>query len=279
MLTLNCRGRLLAASQPLVMGIINITPDSFFSGSRMVAADEVLRKAEQMIQDGADILDMGAQSSRPDSDLVSAEEELSRLIDKIDAVHRRFPDAFISVDTFYGKVATEAVAAGACIVNDISAGNIDETLIPAVVALQVPYVLMHMPGTPKTMQAHTGYEDVTKQVLDFLIEKKAIIEKQGIRDISIDPGFGFGKTVAQNFEMLRHLQAFKIMGAPVLAGLSRKSTITQTLGISPAEALNGTTVLNTIALIHGAGILRVHDVKEAKEAVTLVQAASLAGKS
>ena len=203
---------------------------------------------------------------------VGEDEELNRVVDGIVAIHDRFPEAFISIDTYYSRVAKEAVAAGACIVNDISAGSMDENMFATVASLHVPYVLMHMQGTPQTMQQSPHYENVTKEVLDFFIAKIDLLKKEGISDIIIDPGFGFGKTIAHNFELLRQLSVFKIIDHPLLLGISRKSTIYKTLGITAEEALNGTTVLNTIGLMNGANILRVHDVKEAKEAIQLVEA-------
>ena len=272
MFTLNCRGRLLIVDKPLLMGIINVTPDSFFAGSRKEETDAVLRQAEQMLKDGATILDIGGQSTRPGSERLTVADELKRVIEPIKAIHQNFPEAFISIDTYYSTVAKEAVAAGASIINDISAGTMDEKMIETVAALKVPYVLMHMQGTPQTMQQHPQYENVTKEVLDFFIRKKDELHKAGITDIIIDPGFGFGKTIAHNFELLRNLPVFKMLDCPLLFGISRKSTIYKTLGITVEEALNGTTVLNTIGLMNGASILRVHDVKEAAEAVKLFNA-------
>jgi dihydropteroate synthase len=272
MFTLNCNGRLLVADKPLVMGIINATPDSFYAGSRQHTIDGILKQAEIMLQQGADILDIGGQSSRPGSIVVGEEEELKRVIDGIAALHDRFPRAFISVDTYYSKVAREAVAAGAGIINDISAGTIDADMFSMAASLKVPYVLMHMQGTPQTMQQSPQYDNVTREVLDFLIAKTELLKKAGVNDIIIDPGFGFGKTIAHNFELLSNLSVFKIISHPLLLGISRKSTISKTLGITAEEALNGTTVLNTIGLMNGADIIRVHDVKEAKEAIQLVDA-------
>lgn len=272
MFTLNCNGRLLVVDKPLVMGIINATPDSFFAGSRRQAVDAILGQAEDMLRNGADILDIGGQSTRPGSEVIDVAEELQRVIPGIEAIHRRFPAAFISIDTYYSEVAARSVAAGASIVNDISAGRMDERMVPTVASLRVPYVLMHMKGNPKTMQESPQYANVTREVFDFFISRTAELEKAGIRDIIIDPGFGFGKTYAHNFELLRSLPVFRLLSRPLLVGLSRKSTVYRTLGVPVTEALNGTTVLNTIALANGAGILRVHDVKEAREAVALVQA-------
>lgn len=272
MFTLNCKGRPLIIDKPVVMGIINITPDSFYKGSRFEETGTILRQAEQMLNDGATILDIGGQSTRPGSERISAEEELKRVIGPVTDIHKNFPEAFISIDTYHAIVAKEAVAAGASIVNDISAGNMDQKMIETVSSLQVPYVLMHMKGTPETMQAEANYDDVTKEVFDFLVLKKEKLQAAGIADIIIDPGFGFGKTIAHNFELLRNLPTLKKLNAPLLVGLSRKSTVYKTLGISAEEALNGTSVLNTIGLLNGANILRVHDVKEASEAIKLVEA-------
>jgi dihydropteroate synthase len=269
MYTLNCKGRILAIEQPLVMGIINITPDSFYTASRAGTVDAVLIQAEKMLQDGATILDIGGQSTRPGSKKITAEDELQRVIGPIQALAEKFPGTFISVDTYYSVVAKEAVQAGACIINDISAGGLDDKMIETVAALRVPYVLMHMQGTPQTMQQHPSYSDVTKEVLDFFIQKKKELEQKGIKDVVIDPGLGFGKTVEHNFQLLRNLTVFSMLGTPMLLGLSRKSMIGKTLGIETEQTLNGTTVLNTIGLMNGASILRVHDVKQAKEAITL----------
>jgi dihydropteroate synthase len=272
MFTLNCKGRMLIVDKPLVMGIINATPDSFYHDSRQQTVDAILHQAEKMIKEGAAILDIGGQSTRPGSTTVDAEEELKRVIHGIEAIHQNFPGTFISVDTYYALVATEAVHAGASIVNDISAGSMDKNMIAAVAALNVPYVLMHMQGTPQTMQQSPQYENVTREVLDFFITRIDQLKQSGINSIIIDPGFGFGKTIPHNFELLRNLQVFKMIDRPLLFGISRKSTVYKTLGSTAAEALNGTTVLNTIGLMNGASILRVHDVNEAKEAINLVAA-------
>ncbi|WP_028786347.1 dihydropteroate synthase [Terrimonas ferruginea] len=271
MFTLNCKGRLLAFDRPLIMGIINTTPDSFYQGSRHAETDEVLRTAEQMIKSGAAILDIGGQSTRPGSRWLGAEEELSRVLPSIEAISRRFPEIVISIDTFHALVARRAVEAGASIVNDISAGSMDEALIKTVAELQVPYVLMHMQGTPGDMQQAPQYGNVVTEVFDFLAQKIVELREAGVHDILIDPGFGFGKTIDHNFQLLRKLEVFASMGMPLLAGLSRKSTIYKTLGITAEEAVNGTTVLNTIALQKGAAVLRVHDVKEARECVLLLE--------
>lgn len=268
MLTLNCQGKLLVIDEPIVMGIINVTPDSFYSGSRS-SNDEVLFRAEKMIREGATILDIGGQSTRPKSIRLSAEEELKRVAPAIESIHKNFPDQIISVDTFYAKVAKEAVRAGAGIVNDISAGSLDEELIATVAQLKVPYVLMHMQGTPQTMQQNPSYKKITLEIFDFLSFKMIEFAKKGINDIIIDVGFGFGKNAAHNFQLLRGLPYFKQLNKPLLVGLSRKATIYKTLGTTAEEALNGTTVMHTLALMNGASILRVHDVKEAVEAIQL----------
>jgi len=269
MFTLNCKGKLLVAGEPLVMGIINATPDSFYGGSRFSGIDKILSQAEKMIIEGADIIDIGGQSTRPGSEQVSEDEELKRVIGAIEAIHQTFPGAIVSIDTFYSTVAKNCVTAGAGMVNDISAGTLDKEMISTVASLGVPYVAMHIKGTPQTMQQEASYDNPIREILDFFIQKKDECKKAGIRDVIIDPGFGFGKTINQNFELLKNLSIFKMLDAPILAGISRKSSIYKTLNISIEEALNGTTVLNTIALINGANILRVHDVKEAKEIVTL----------
>jgi dihydropteroate synthase len=270
MYTLNCKGRLLVIEKPLVMGIINTTPDSFYEGSRFMGETGVLKQAEQMLKAGAAILDIGGQSTRPNSTLVSVDEELQRVVGAIESLHYNFPEAIISIDTYYARVAAEAVAAGASMVNDISAGTIDPLMLSTTGSLQVPYVCTHMKGTPATMQQHATYDNVTREVLDFFIQKIADCRAAGITDIIIDPGFGFAKTQAHNFTLLKQLAALKMLDKPILIGLSRKSTIYKTLGITAAEALNGTTVLNTVGLLNGANVLRVHDVKEAREAIELV---------
>ena len=272
MFLLNCSGRLFSIETPLVMGIINTTPDSFFSGSRKQQTNEVLRQAEGMLAAGAGMLDIGGQSTRPGSRRISEDEELQRVLPAVEAIAKKFPQAFISIDTYYAKVARLAVEAGACLVNDVSAGTIDEQLLPTVASLKVPYVLMHMKGTLDNMQQNPEYENVVTEVFDFFSFRIAKLQQLGIHDIIIDPGFGFGKTIAHNFQLLKNLSYFNQLQKPVLIGLSRKGTIYKTLNITAEEALNGTTVLNTIGLLNGAHILRVHDVKEAIEAVKLVQA-------
>ena len=268
MFTLNCKGRLLVADKPLVMGILNVTPDSFYAGSRYEGKEAILQQAEQMLADGASILDIGGQSTRPGSRLLDEEEELARIITPVEALHRRFPAAVLSIDTFYPRVAALAVAAGTSMVNDVSGGKHD-TMFATVAALQVPYICMHIKNDLQQLHHSPAYENVVKEVLDYFIAKTSACRKAGIKDVIIDPGFGFDKTPQHNFQLLRELPVFNLLQRPLLAGLSRKSTVYKPLGTTAAGALNGTTVLNTLALNNGAQILRVHDVKEAAEAVTL----------
>ncbi len=267
--TINCRGRLLDLSTPRVMGILNLTPDSFFADSRHKITDELLLSCEKMLTDGADILDIGGVSTRPGADAVTEEEELQRVIPAIEAIAKRFPETILSIDTFRANVAKEAVHAGANMVNDVSAGRMDAEMYITVAQLQVPYILMHMQGTPDMMQKDPQYGNVVLEVLDHLVTEVAKLRSLGVNDIILDPGFGFGKTVEHNFQLLQGLTALKITGLSILAGLSRKSMVCRTLGVKPADALNGTTALNMVALTKGAKILRVHDVKEAVECVKL----------
>lgn len=268
MFSLNCKGKLLVIDKPLVMGIINVTPDSFYEGSRQTH-ESVLEQATKMMNEGADIIDVGGQSTRPGSERISVKEELQRVLPAIDVILKKFPAAIISVDTYQSEVAKETVNAGASIINDISAGNMDKNMIPTIAKLEVPYICMHMKGTPENMQADPYYENITKEVLDFFIQKTDECKRAGINDVIIDPGLGFGKTISHNFRLLKELHAYTMLEKPIMVGLSRKSTIYKTLGLTADEALNGSTVLHTLALQNGANILRVHDVKEAKEAITL----------
>jgi dihydropteroate synthase len=272
MFTLNARGKLLTIDRPQVMGIINRTTDSFYSGSRFTDSEPLLQEVAQMVEEGVDWLDIGGQSTRPGAADIGEEEELRRVVDAIDLIHQRWPGLLLSVDTWYARVAREAVAAGASMVNDISGGRLDPDMLGTVGALHVPYVCMHMKGTPATMNREALYEDVTTEVLDYFIRRIEDCRQAGIHDVILDPGFGFAKTPAHNFTLLRNLPVFAITGRPLLVGLSRKSTIYKTLGITPESALNGTTVMNTIALLNGASFLRVHDVREAREAMILVNA-------
>ena len=269
--TININGELIDLSVPKIMGIINVTPDSFYSGSRQQSIDEILKKADQMINEGAAFLDIGGYSSRPGADHISPEEELKRVIQPIEAINREFPEIIISIDTFRASVAKEALDRGAQMINDISGGDLDPKMFELVQSFQVPYILMHMRGTPQNMKERTEYADVVKEIIASISAKLNKLTKIGVNDILVDPGFGFAKTVDQNFEILSKLEALKILGRPLLVGLSRKSMIYKTLNVSPEETLNGTTVVNTLALLKGASILRVHDVKEASEAIELVK--------
>jgi dihydropteroate synthase len=269
--TLNCRGRLLDLSSPVVMGILNLTPDSFFDGGRHATPDAALRQAERMLTEGAALLDLGAASSRPGAAEVPPGEELRRLLPVVEAVARRFPEAALSVDTWRSEVARQCADAGAAIVNDISGGRFDPHMFETVAALGTPYVLMHMQGTPATMQHAPAYADVVREVLDFFLEKLALLRSLGVKDVVLDPGFGFGKTVAHNYELLRNLHVFQMADLPLLAGISRKSMICRVLGVGPEGALNGTTALHMVALQQGASILRAHDVREAVQVIRLWQ--------
>ena len=266
MFTLNCKGKLLAFEAPIIMGIINATPDSFYKGN---INDDILAMAKKMIADGATILDIGGQSTRPGSQRISVDEELQRVLPVVQAIHKKFPETILSIDTYSSKVAQIAVEAGASVVNDISAGNMDDAMIATVAKLKIPYVCMHLQGTPDSMHKNPQYEDVAKEVLDFFINKICDCKNAGIMGIIIDPGFGFGKNIEHNFSLLKKMEVLKMLDKPIMAGLSRKSSIYKTLGTTAEHALNGTTVLNTMALLNGANILRVHDVKEAAEAITL----------
>ncbi len=272
MYTINCKGKLLALDKPLVMGIINATPDSFYESHLQKGMAATLALANKMIKDGADILDIGGQSTRPGSERISAAEEIDRVLPVIEEILKIFPEVILSIDTYHSKVAEAAVNSGAKMVNDISGGTMDLEMLAMVGTLNVPYCCMHIKGDPATMQSLANYKDITKEVLDYFIKKIDAANKAGIKDIIIDPGFGFAKNAAHNFELLKNMDALKMLGKPILAGLSRKATIYKTLGITAGEALNGTTVMNTIALMNGASILRVHDVKEARETVLLLQA-------
>jgi dihydropteroate synthase len=272
MFTINCKGKLISTEIPIIMGIINATTDSFYEGDLNKGMGGILTLAEKMIKDGATILDIGGQSTRPNSEQISVEAEMSRVIPVIEMIHAHFPKTIISVDTYQSKVAIAAVQAGASIVNDISGGQMDAEMIPTIASMRnVPYICMHTKGTPETMQALAVYEDVTKEVLEYFIAKIYECKNAGIKDVIIDPGFGFAKNAEQNFTLLKNLSLLKMLDKPILVGISRKSTIYKTLGITATEALNGTTVLNTMALNNGAGILRVHDVREAMEVINLMQ--------
>lgn len=273
--TLNLRGKLLDLSTPVVMGILNLTPDSFYQPegrNGQPPLSQVLTEAEHMLSDGATLLDLGAYSSRPNAEHISAAEESARLLPILEALVKTFPEAVISVDTFRAEVAERAIGAGAHIVNDISGGELDEKMFETIARLKVPYILMHMQGTPQTMQQNPHYEHLIAEITSYFAKKIHTLHDLGVNDVLIDPGFGFGKTLEHNYEILEKLETFKTLQVPLLAGVSRKSMIYKLLGGTAADALNGTTVANTVALLKGAKILRVHDVKPAVEAVKIVNA-------
>lgn len=267
-----CNGKTLNLSTPAIMGILNVTPDSFYDGGKFNSEDNALRQVEKMIADGATIIDVGALSTRPFSEFVSEDDEWERLEKPLKNLRKAFPEMIISVDTFRSEIARKAVDSGADMINDISGGQMDDKMFETVVNLGVCYVMMHIKGTPQNMQIDPVYQDVTKEVLGYFSSKLKMINSIGKTPVIIDPGFGFGKTVEHNYRLLNDLPRIKALGYPVLAGVSRKSMINKVLRTSPEDALNGTTVLNTICLLQGADILRVHDVAEALEAIKLVKA-------
>jgi dihydropteroate synthase len=269
-MTINCKGNLVDLSSPKVMGILNITPDSFYDGGRYKNESEILNQVEKMLLDGATFIDVGAYSSRPGAQHISEEEELKRSLPVINLLLQHFPEIIISVDTFRSKVAKETINAGAALINDISGGKMDDNMFATVSKLQVPYILMHMLGTPQNMQQNPVYENVTKEIISFFAAQIYKLRQLKLNDVVIDVGFGFGKTIDHNFELLKNLALFKSLDVPILTGVSRKSMLYKTLDVSAKEALNATTSANTIALLNGANILRVHDVKEAVEAVKIV---------
>ena len=268
-MTINCKGELIDLSTPKVMGILNLTPDSFYDGGRYKNESEILSRVETMLNEGATFIDVGAYSSRPKAEHINQDEELKRIVPIVEILLKSFPEILLSIDTFRSQVAKKCVERGACIINDISAGKLDEKMLQTIADLRVPYIMMHMKGTPQTMQELAQYDNLIKEILFYFSERIDSARALGIIDVIIDPGFGFAKTITQNFELLHSLELFKMLELPILAGLSRKSMIHKSLGITANEALNGTTVLNTIALQKGANILRVHDVKEAMECVRL----------
>jgi dihydropteroate synthase len=268
--SLNIKGRLFDLSTPKVMGILNITPDSFYNKSRTATIDEALRKTEQFLTEGASFIDIGGYSSRPGAKDISPDEEVQRLVPVVESISKTFPEAILSIDTFRARVAQETILAGAHIVNDIASGDMDDEMLETVAKLQVPYIFMHMQGTPQTMQQAPIYNNVLLDVVDYFSQKVERLKSLKIHDVILDPGFGFGKTIAHNYELIKKMEDFQIFGLPILVGFSRKGMIYKPLEITAAEALNGTSVLNTIALQKGAKILRVHDVKEAVECVKLV---------
>lgn len=269
-MNITCNGKLIDLRTPKIMGILNLTPNSFFDGGQHNSIDAALAQTEKMITEGATFIDVGGASSKPGVEEIHTDEELKRVLPVIEKISQTFPDIFISIDTYRSEVAHQAVAAGAKLVNDISAGNMDTAMLKTVGKLGVPYIAMHMQGTPQTMQNNPSYEDILVAVRSFFSEKIKAAHAAGINDVIIDPGFGFGKTIAHNFALLKHIRSLKIDGVPLLVGVSRKSMIYKTLGTDASHALNGTTALNAVALQQGAHILRVHDVKEAQETVQLI---------
>ena len=271
-MTINCKGKLVDLTSPKVMGILNLTPDSFFDGGKYKDESSILTKVEYMLDHGATFIDMGAYSSRPGADHVPEDEELQRMIPVIDLILKKFPETLISVDTFRSKVAAESIEHGAAIINDIAAGNLDENMFATIAKYQVPYIMMHMKGTPQSMQKEATYDNLINDLRFYFSEKIKETTSKKINDIIIDPGFGFAKTTDQNYTLLNHLDMFQTFGLPILIGLSRKSMVYKILESSPQEALNGTTALHTVALLKGANIIRAHDVKEASECIKLVEA-------
>lgn len=267
--TLNCNGKLLIFSVPKVMGILNVTPDSFYDGGRYNSEELIINRAKKILEEGGEIIDIGACSTRPGAEEISAEEELKRLIPAVNTVRKNFPDVIISADTYRAGVAEEAVSSGADMINDVSGGTLDKDMFSTVGRLKVPYILMHIQGNPRNMQLNPKYEHMAREVFYYFSEKLLELRSLGVNDIILDPGFGFGKTLAHNYELLDALEALKIFELPVMAGISRKSMVNKVLDIKAADALNGTTVLNTMVLQKGVNILRVHDVKEAVEAVKI----------
>lgn len=268
--TLNIKGELISLEEPLVMGILNVTPDSFYEGSRKQTETDIRNRIEEILQEGGTIIDLGGYSSRPDAQDVSPEEEMERLCLALRILRDEYPKAMVSVDTFRADIARRCVEEyGAAIINDISGGELDAAMFPTIADLHIPYIIMHMRGTPKTMQQHCDYQNLTADILLYFSKKIEQLHLMGVNDVIIDPGFGFSKTLEQNYELMRHLADFSLFEKPLLVGISRKSMIYKLLGGTPAESLNGTTVLNTYALLNGANILRVHDVKAAVEAVRI----------
>ena len=268
-MTINCKGQIIDLSTPKIMGILNITPNSFYDGGKYSSEKNAILQVEKMLIEGATFIDIGAYSSKPNAELVSEEEELNRIIPVVKVILNKFPEALLSIDTFRSSVAQACIENGAALINDISAGNLDEKMFEVIAKNNVPYIMMHLRGTPQTMQSQTNYEHLINEMITYFSDKINMARSLGINDLIIDPGFGFAKTTDQNFEILSNLELFKMLELPIVSGVSRKSMIYKTLDTTPDEALNGTTVLNTIAITKGANIIRVHDVKEAVECVTL----------
>ena len=270
-MTINCKGNLIDLATPKVMGILNITPNSFYDGGNFQEESVVLNQVEKMLNEGATFIDIGAYSSKPNAEFVSEEEELQRILPILQQIIKKFPEVIVSIDTFRAEVAKQCIMNGAALINDISAGHLDEKMLPTIAELQVPYIMMHMKGNPQTMQSLAHYDDIVKEMIYYFSERIFEARKLGINDLIVDPGFGFAKTLEQNYEVMQKLDIFKQLELPLLVGISRKSMIYKALGTSAQEALNGTTFLNVIALEKGANILRVHDVKEAVECVKLFE--------
>ena len=268
-MTINCKGNLIDLSTPKVMGILNVTPNSFYDGGKYKSETEILYQVEAMLEEGATFIDIGAYSSKPNAEFVPEQEELSRIVPIVKLILKHFSETIISIDTFRSEVAKVGIESGVAMINDISAGNLDARMLETIAKYNVPYIMMHMRGTPQTMQSLTQYENIVKEMLFYFSERVAKARSYGIKDLILDPGFGFAKNLEQNYEVLQKLELFQLLELPILAGISRKSMIYKTLNTNAQEALNGTTVLNTIALTKGASILRVHDVKEAVECVAL----------
>ena len=269
-MTINCKGNLIDLSTPKVMGILNLTPDSFYDGGAYLNDIDILKQVEKMLNEGASFIDIGAYSSRPNAEHISEDEELKRLIPQIKNIVKAFPEALLSIDTFRSKVAKESVETGACIINDISGGSLDANMFKTIGELQVPYILMHLKGTPQNMQQNPTYDNVVRDLLNYFSEKILLLKKEKVNDIIVDVGFGFSKTMDHNYSLLKNLAQFKILDTPILTGVSRKSMLYKLLDSNAKNALNATTVANTIALQNGTNILRVHDVKEAVEAINIV---------
>ncbi|PRZ21658.1 dihydropteroate synthase [Flavobacterium granuli] len=268
-MTINCKGQLINLSIPKIMGILNVTPNSFFDGGKYNLENEILARVEKMLAEGATFIDIGAYSSKPSAEFVSEKEEIERIVPVVQLILKNFPEALLSIDTFRSEVAKACIENGAALINDIAAGNLDDKMFEVIAKYNVPYIMMHMRGTPQTMQSMTHYDDIIKEMLFYFSEKINKARSLGINDLIIDPGFGFAKTLEQNFEVMQKMELFQMLELPLLVGISRKSMIYKVLNSNPEEALNGTTFLNTIALTKGASILRVHDVKEAVECVQL----------
>ena len=271
-MTINCKGKLIDLSKPKVMGILNLTPNSFFDGGKYTNEEEIVAQVHKMLSEGATFIDIGAYSSKPNAEFVSVEDEIARIVPVVELLINHFPNIIISIDTFRSEVAEACILKGAALINDISAGKLDDLMLTVIAKYNVPYIMMHMKGTPQTMQTLTQYDAIVEEILLYFSERIAAARSLGINDLIVDPGFGFAKTLEQNYELLQKMELFEQLNLPILAGISRKSMIYKVLNCNPSESLNGTTTLNTVSLMKGANILRVHDVKEAMECVTLFNA-------